>query len=124
MLLQGDVKNLVPVKCLLRNDLEPSPETAKTQHFEESEPQVLSTNPFTPGTIVNSDAELILELWRDGRLEEYYAKPKQVSATGPVTCCQGQLYDKLYDKTILRIPSSDRRNIEKCHRTTACHIHS
>lgn len=82
MLLQGDVKNLVPVKCLLRNDLEPGPETAKTQHFEqegESEHQVLSPNPFTPGTIVNSDAELILELWRDGRLEEYYAKPKQVS---------------------------------------------
>ena len=81
MLLQGDVKNLVPVKCLLRNDLEPVPETAKTQHFEHAdvEPQVLSPNPFTPGTIVNSDADLILELWRDGRLEEYYAKPKQVS---------------------------------------------
>mgnify|MGYP001390473041 CR=1 FL=1 len=51
----------------------------KTQQFDDDEPQVLSSNPFTPGTSVNSDAELILELWRDGRLEEYYAKPKQVS---------------------------------------------
>ena len=29
-------------------------------------------------------------------------------ATGSVTCCQGQLYDKLYDETILRIPSSEK----------------
>ena len=114
MLLQGDVKNLVPVKCLLRNDLEPGPEAAKTQQFDDDEPQVLSSNPFTPGTSVNSDAELILELWRDGRLEEYYAKPKQVS---------DRVCNMLSGTTLWRTFTTELfwefrrwRNIEKCHR--------
>ena len=113
MLLQGDVKNLVPVKCLLRNDLEPSPETAKTQQFDDEE--VISSNPFTPGTIINSDAELILELWRDGRLEEYYAKPKQVSDR---VCCNMLSGTTLWQTftTELFWEFRRRRNIEKCHR--------
>ena len=96
MLLQGDVRNLVPVKCLLRNDLE-------TDYEDDVGTQVLASNPFQPGSNVSSDGELILELWRGGRLEEYYARPRQVSDTrapsGDRSATRhwaGQLYDKVY----------------------------
>ena len=127
MLLQGDVRNLVPVKCLLRNDLEMNTMKSGQINYEDDVgTQVLASNPFQPGSNVSSDGELILELWRGGRLEEYYARPRQVSDTrapaGDRSATRhwaGQLYDKVYTGEKL-FWEFRRRNVEKCHRN----IHS
>ena len=77
MLIQGDVRNLVPVKCFIKDDQE-----VKHKHiefddevFDEEDPAVnnlkLDPNPFQPGTDVSSDGDLIIQLWRDGKLDQY-----------------------------------------------------
>ena len=58
--------NLAPVKCYLRDDTK---EAMDKDHQEDS-PLDVNQNPFVSGSIVE-DGELILRLWRDGRLAEY-----------------------------------------------------
>ena len=72
MLIQGDVRNLVPVKCFIKDDQEVK---HKQLEFDEVDPAVnnlkLDPNPFQPGTDVSSDGDLIIQLWRDGKLDQY-----------------------------------------------------
>ena len=76
MLIQGDVRNLVPVKCFIKDDPE-----HKHKHIEFDDKVFdedhavnnlnLDPNPFQAGTDVSLDGDLIIQLWRDGKLDQY-----------------------------------------------------
>ena len=76
MLIQGDVRNLVPVKCFIKDDQE-----HKHKHIEFEDKVFdedhavnnlnLDPNPFQAGTDVSLDGDLIIQLWRDGKLYQY-----------------------------------------------------
>ena len=60
--IQMDNRNLAPVKCYLRDDT--------NELIVKDDGVDVNQNPFSGGSIVD-DGELILQLWRDGRLAEY-----------------------------------------------------
>ena len=45
--------------------------------FNKDEMVQLQENPFCPGGDVSEDGELIIQLWRDGKLNEYYRNCEQ-----------------------------------------------
>jgi len=80
MLIQGDVKNLVPIKCFIKDDQNGLKFTEVDTKFNKDEMVQLPENPFCPGGDVSEDGELIIQLWRDGKLNEYYRNCEQERA--------------------------------------------
>ena len=72
MLIQGDVKNLRPVQCFIRDD---SLSGADKYPCE----QTSSANPFQPGGPLSEEGDTMVDLWRQGRLAMYC----QVTPTTP-----------------------------------------
>ena len=65
MLIQGDVKNLRPVQCFIRDD---SLRGAADKYPCE---QTSSANPFQPGGPLSEEGDTMVDLWRQGRLAMY-----------------------------------------------------
>ena len=74
MLIQGDVKNLRPVQCFIRDD---SLRGAADKYPCE---QTSSANPFQPGGPLSEEGDTMVDLWRQGRLAMYC---QQVTPTTP-----------------------------------------
>ena len=92
MLIQGEGKNLRPVKCFIREE-KASQETGghKTDETEvddehcEAEKTSGHGNPFIPGGAISEDGAKILELWRLDRLGQYGNNCQQVKPPPPLS---------------------------------------
>ena len=98
MLIQGDVKNLRPVQCFIRDD---SLSEADKYPCEETS----SANPFQPGGPLSEEGDTMVDLWRQGRLAMY---SQQVTPTTPPRLLFSISTLSLHQKeTIFIIPSFD-----------------
>ena len=101
MLIQGEGKNLRPVKCFIREEKVSQVSGSRSGHKtdqaevevqlddEHSEAEKTSGNgngnPFIPGGAISEDGAQILELWRLDRLGQYGNNCQQVKPPPPLS---------------------------------------
>ena len=103
MLIQGEGKNLRPVKCFIREEKvsqgsdsgsrsrsghktdQAEVEVQLDDEHSEAEKTSGNGNPFIPGGAISEDGAQILELWRLDRLGQYGNNCQQVKPPPPLS---------------------------------------